>query len=67
MTGNTGNTGNTDNTGNTGNTGNAGISGETGGGWFLPDRVDLPFVTETDPNTGNPISDLRRSIAREIP
>jgi len=48
-TGNTGNTGNTGDTGNTGNSGSAGIAGEFGGGWFIEDRVDLPFVMELDP------------------
>jgi len=47
-TGDTGNTGNTGDTGNTGNSGSAGISGEFGGGWFIEDRVDLPFVMELD-------------------
>jgi membrane-associated phospholipid phosphatase len=46
----TGNTGNTGNTGDTGNTGNAGVQGELGGGWFIQDRVDLPFVMELDPS-----------------
>jgi membrane-associated phospholipid phosphatase len=48
-TGDTGNTGNTGDTGNIGNSGSAGISGEFGGGWFIEDRVDLPFVMELDP------------------
>ncbi len=47
-TGDTGNTGNTGDTGNTGNSGSAGIAGEFGGGWFIQDRVDLPFVMELD-------------------
>ena len=47
-TGDTGNTGNTGDTGNTGNSGSAGIAGEFGGGWFIEDRVDLPFVMELD-------------------
>jgi hypothetical protein len=33
----------------TGNSGSAGIAGEFGGGWFIEDRVDLPFVMELDP------------------
>src|SRR5215813_7986191 len=48
-TGDAGNTGNTGDTGNIGNSGNAGIAGEFGGGWFIEDRVDLPFVMELDP------------------
>jgi membrane-associated phospholipid phosphatase len=53
MSVNTGDTGNTGNTGDigigiTGNSGSAGISGEFGGGWFIEDRVDLPFVMELD-------------------
>ena len=47
-TGDIGNTGNTGDTGNTGNSGSAGIAGEFGGGWFIEDRVDLPFVMELD-------------------
>jgi len=41
--------------GNNGNSGliastyTAGILGEVGGGWFIEDRVDLPFVTEPEP------------------
>jgi membrane-associated phospholipid phosphatase len=52
MAGNTGDMGNTGNTGDmgaTGNSGSAGIAGEFGGGWFIEDRVDLPFVWERDP------------------
>ena len=51
MSGNTGDMGNTGNTGDmgiTGNSGSAGIAGEFGGGWFIEDRVDLPFVMELD-------------------
>ena len=51
MAGNTGDMGNTGNTGDmgiTGNSGSAGIAGEFGGGWFIEDRVDLPFVMELD-------------------
>ena len=51
-TGDTGNTGNTGDTGSTGNSGSAGIAGEFGGGWFIEDRVDLPFVMELDPTNG---------------
>ena len=51
MAGNTGDMGNTGNTGDmgiAGNSGSAGIAGEFGGGWFIEDRVDLPFVMELD-------------------
>lgn len=47
-TGDMGNTGNTGDMGSTGNSGSAGIAGEFGGGWFIEDRVDLPFVMELD-------------------
>jgi membrane-associated phospholipid phosphatase len=47
-TGDMGNTGNTGDMGITGNSGSAGIAGELGGGWFIEDRVDLPFVMELD-------------------
>lgn len=47
-TGDMGNTGNTGDMGSTGNSGSAGIFGEFGGGWFIEDRVDLPFVMELD-------------------
>jgi membrane-associated phospholipid phosphatase len=47
-TGDMGNTGNTGDMGITGNSGSAGIAGEFGGGWFIEDRVDLPFAMEED-------------------
>ena len=50
---NSNNSNNSDNSNNS-NISNAGISGETGGGWFLPDRVDLPFVEEFDDPTPTP-------------
>jgi hypothetical protein len=59
-TGDTGNTGNTGDTGNTGNSGSAGIAGEFGGGWFIEDRVDLPFVWERD-SANTPLRSLRVS------
>jgi hypothetical protein len=59
-TGDMGNTGNTGDTGNTGNSGSAGIAGEFGGGWFIEDRVDLPFVMELDPANA-PIRFMRLS------
>lgn len=59
-TGDTGNTGNTGDTGNTGNSGSAGIAGEFGGGWFIEDRVDLPFVWERD-SANTPLRSLRLS------
>ena len=49
----------------TGNTGNAGISGDAGN-WFIPDRVDLPFVTVLDTD-GDQISDLRRTQLANFP
>jgi hypothetical protein len=63
MAGNTGDMGNTGNTGDmgiTGNSGSAGIAGEFGGGWFIEDRVDLPFVWERDP-ANTPLRSLRLS------
>jgi len=45
--------------------GNASISGDAGS-WFLPDRVDLPFVTERDQDN-NPISGLRRTQLAKFP
>ena len=51
-TGDTGNTGDTGDIGITGNSVSAGIFGESGGGWFIEDRVDLPFVMELDPANG---------------
>jgi len=57
-TGDTGNTGNTGDTGNTGNSGSAGIAGEFGGGWFIEDRADLPFVMELD-SANTPLRSLR--------
>jgi membrane-associated phospholipid phosphatase len=59
-TGDMGNTGNTGDTGNTGNSGSAGIAGEFGGGWFIEDRVDLPFVWERD-SANTPLRSLRLS------
>jgi hypothetical protein len=56
MAANTGDTGNTGNTGDIGITGNSvsvGIFGEFGGGWFIEDRADLPFVMELDPADAN--------------
>ena len=64
MSGNTGDMGNTGNTGDmgiTGNSGSAGISGEFGGGWFIEDRVDLPFVWELD-ETFTALRIQRRSL-----
>jgi hypothetical protein len=58
----TGNTGDTGDTGDTGNTGNAGIQGEFGGGWFIEDRSDFPFVTEADPS-GVPLEGQVRNLA----
>jgi hypothetical protein len=49
MTGNNGNNGNNGNSGVIASTFTAGILGELGGGWFIEDRVDIPFVTEPDP------------------
>jgi len=63
MAGNTGDMGNTGNTGDmgiTGNSGSAGIAGELGGGWFIEDRVDLPFVWEQD-SANTPLRSLRVS------
>jgi hypothetical protein len=37
------------------NSGSAGILGELGGGWFIEEGVDQPFVTETDPTTNEPL------------
>ena len=45
----TGNNGNNGNNGNAGNRGAAGIVGEFGGGWFIEDRFDIPFVTLPPP------------------
>jgi len=59
MTANTANSGNTANTANTGNAGTVGLTGDMGA-WFIPDRVDLPFVTELD-SGGNPLKDRRRT------
>jgi hypothetical protein len=61
-TGDTGNTGNTGDTGNIGNTGNAGIQGEFGGGWFIEDRSDFPFVSEYDP-TGQALEGQIQNLA----
>jgi membrane-associated phospholipid phosphatase len=61
-TGDTGNTGNTGDTGNTGNSGSAGIAGEFGGGWFIEDRADLPFVMELD-SANEPLQFKRLSLS----
>jgi hypothetical protein len=57
------------NAGNAGNVGDAGgvgaVSGGSGSRWFLPDRVDLPFVTVDYP-PGHPISSNRIKI-RQYP
>jgi hypothetical protein len=34
--------------GNSGNSGNAGNTTSAAGGWFFPDPIDLPFVTDVD-------------------
>ena len=60
MTGDAGNTGDTGDTGDSGISGSAGISGEFGGGWFIADRGDLPFVTALDP-MNLPIAPMRVS------
>jgi hypothetical protein len=49
MTGNNGNNGNNGNSGVIASTFTAGILGELGGGWFIEDRVDIPFITEPCP------------------
>ena len=46
---NNGNNGNNGNSGLIASSFTAGIVGEAGGGWFIEDRVDLPFVTEPPP------------------
>lgn len=44
-----------------GNSSSAGICGELGGGWFIEDRVDRPFVKEQDPATNEPLESKRLS------
>jgi hypothetical protein len=44
-----------------GNSRSAGICGELGGGWFIEDRVDRPFVKEKDPVTNEPLESKRLS------
>jgi len=58
----TGNTGDTGDTGDTGNSSGAGLSGELGGGWFIEDRSDFPFVTADDP-LGQPLASKRLTLA----